>query len=261
MSEYLDAAVRFARRGWPVFPCKAGSKEPATAHGFHDATTDVAVIERFWAKRPHMNVAVATGGDGPDVLDVDVAHGKSGYRSLHTAIAAGLVPQPMAWVITPSGGMHLYYRGDSQRNGSLPDYGLDFRGEGGYVVAAPSHVNGRPYIEVSAWSPEPVSIDFGRLREQLAPRPESTQQRDRATRASAANLASWVAEQRPGNRNQATFWAACRAAEAGDSDALMAIADAAVSAGLPRNAVDKTIASAVRTVNVARAGCDREAAT
>jgi len=41
----------------------------------------------------------------------------------------------------------------------------------------------------------------------------------------------------------------------------MAIADAAVSAGLPRNAVDKTIASAVRTVNVAWAGCDREAAT
>jgi hypothetical protein len=261
MSEYLDAAVRFAGRGWPVFPCKPGSKEPATAHGFHDATTDVGRIERFWAKRPDMNVAIATGGDGPDVLDVDVAHGKAGYRSLHAATAAGLVPPPMGRVITPSGGMHLYYCGDSQRNGSLQDQGLDFRGEGGYVVAAPSQVGGRRYVEVSAWSAEPVGIDFGRLREQLAPRPERSLQWSRATQPSTAGLAPWVEGQKPGNRNQATFWAACRAAEAGDSEALAAIADAAVNAGLPRSAVDKTIASAVRIVGVAWARCDREAAT
>jgi len=92
MSEHLDAALRYARRGWPVFPCKPGSKEPATAHGFHDATTDVGCIERFWTRRPDMNVAVATGGEGPDVLDIDVAHGKAGYASLHAAILAGVVP-------------------------------------------------------------------------------------------------------------------------------------------------------------------------
>ena len=91
MNANLDAALRYARRGWPVFPCKAGaSKEPATAHGFHDATTDSRRIEHFWTRKPDMNVALATGGNGPDVLDVDVAHGRHGYQSLNEAIRAEL---------------------------------------------------------------------------------------------------------------------------------------------------------------------------
>lgn len=116
-----------------------------------------------------MNVAIATGGDGTDVLDVDVAHGKPGYASPHAAIRAGLVPLPMGRVSTPSGGIHLYYRGDAQRSGSLPSHGLDFRATGGYVVAAPSQVDGRRYVVASAWDPETVGLDFTRLREHLAP--------------------------------------------------------------------------------------------
>jgi hypothetical protein len=260
MTDYLDAAVRYARRGWAVFPCKPGSKEPATVHGFHDATTDVGRVERFWARRPDMNVAVATGGDGPDVLDVDVAHGKPGYQSLHAAIRADLVPPPMGWIATPSGGMHLYYCGDSQRNGSLPDHGLDFRGEGGYVVTAPSHVGGGRYMVVSPWGVERAHLDFARLREHLAPRAEARPRLGHGLEPGTDHLAAWVADQKPGNRNRATFWAACRAAEADDSDALAAIADAAASTGLERRAVDKTIASAVRTVQAKGRTFEREAA-
>ena len=261
MSECCDAAVCYARRGWPVFPCKPGSKEPATAHGFHDASTDVGLIERFWGRRPDMNVAIATGGHGPDVLDVDVGHGRAGYPSLHAAIVAGLVPEPMGWVSTPSGGMHLYYQGDAQRNSSLPEHGLDFRGAGGYVVASPSQVDGRRYLVVAPWGTEPVGIDFGRLREHFAPRAEPAPQRVRDREPMTGLLAAWVAVQQPGNRNQATFWAACRAAEAGDSEALTAIADAAVSTGLDRHAVNKTVASAVRTVAAKGLPFEREAAS
>lgn len=260
MNDLLDAAVSYARRGWPVFPCKPGSKEPATAHGFQDATTDVGPIERFWARRPDMNIGIATGGDGPDVLDIDVAHGKDGYRSLHTAISVGLVPAPMSWVATPSGGMHLYYCGDSQRNGTLSEQGLDFRGTGGYVVAPPSQIDGRRYLAVSSWSVEPVRLDFASLRERFAPRPERVARRALDREPATDHLARWVAEQKPGNRNQATFWAACRAAEASDSEALVAIRDAAVSTGLERRAVDKTIASAVRTAGVKGFLFEREAA-
>jgi hypothetical protein len=217
-------------------------------------------VERFWARRPDMNVAIATGGEGPNVLDVDVAHGKSGYKSLHTATKAGLVPPPMGWVMTPSGGMHLYYRGDSQRNGSLPEHGLDFRGQGGYVVAAPSQVDGRRYLVVSSWGAEPVGIDFRRLRHHLAPRPSPVVRASSERDTSTGRLAAWVAGQKPGNRNGATFWAACRAAEAGDPDALVAIADAAIGIGLERNAVEKTIASAVRTAGQKAQSFDREAA-
>lgn len=260
MNAHLDASLRFARYGWPVFPCKPGSKEPATAHGVNDATTDMARIERFWGRRPDMNVAVATGGAGPDVLDVDVAHGKVGYQSLNEALNAGLVPTPMGSVSTPSGGLHLFYIGDSQRNGSLPLHGLDFRSEGGYVVTAPSRVDGRPYVVVSAWNPNPVTIDFGRIREHFAPSLERVPCRSRAGQHAVGHLAAWVAGQKPGNRNQATFWAACRAAELGDSDALEAIAEAAIGTGLARAAVDKTIASALRTASCKDRLADREAA-
>ena len=88
-ADRLGTAVRYARRGWPVFPCKPGSKVPATKHWFRDATTDLAQIERLWGCWP--NIAIPTGGDGPDVLDVDVARGRRGCQSLHTAIRAGLV--------------------------------------------------------------------------------------------------------------------------------------------------------------------------
>jgi hypothetical protein len=37
MSEMVDAALRYARRGWAVSPCKPGSKESATMHGVYDA--------------------------------------------------------------------------------------------------------------------------------------------------------------------------------------------------------------------------------
>lgn len=50
-------------------------------------------------------------------------------------------------------------------------------------------------------------------------------------------------------RAAGTYWAACRAVEAGDSDTLADIARAAVSTGLDQAAVDKTIASAQRTAS------------
>ena len=33
----LEAALSYARRGWPVFPCQARDKDPLTKHGFKDA--------------------------------------------------------------------------------------------------------------------------------------------------------------------------------------------------------------------------------
>jgi hypothetical protein len=259
MSESLELAKLYARRGWAVFPCKPGSKEPATAHGVHDATTDMRRIERFWRRTPDMNVAIATGGDGPNVLDVDVAQGKPGTTSLQAAISAGVVGMPMGTIATPSGGLHLYYVGDTQRNGSLPGLGLDFRGQGGYVLAPPSQVEGHPYLVVKWWTPQPSSIDFSAVRDHFQPQP-SRMAAPRNAEQAAGRLAEWVARQREGNRNQATFWAACRAAEAGDSEALEAIAEAAVSTGLDRRAVDKTIASAIRTTGQRGRAAQSEAA-
>ena len=75
----LRQALAYARRGWPVFPCRPGQKVPATRHGFRDATTDPEQITGWFGRDPDRNVAIATGAPGPDVLDVDV-HGAGRER-------------------------------------------------------------------------------------------------------------------------------------------------------------------------------------
>jgi hypothetical protein len=66
----LDHALDCAARGWPVFPIKPGSKEPATRRGFHDATTDTDQITTWWTKTPAAGIGIATGV-AFDVLDID----------------------------------------------------------------------------------------------------------------------------------------------------------------------------------------------
>src|SRR6201995_1827575 len=107
-----EQAERYAAYGWPVFPCHPGSKEPATRHGVHEATTDSRQISRWGGRHPGRNIAIATGGRGPDVLDID-NHGErgNGYGALNQLKRAGLVDGYQAVVQTPSRGIHLYYAG------------------------------------------------------------------------------------------------------------------------------------------------------
>jgi len=164
------AAHRYADAGWPVFPCRPGSKLPATEHGFHDATTSHRQIARWWSAQPEANLAIATGDPGPDVLDVDLKDGRSGYAALAQARRAGLAAHPRAVIRTPSGGAHLYYRGTSQRSGTIPAAALDFRGQGGYVLAPPSlsAETGRPY-EVISHQPSDATVDWEAVRRHLTP--------------------------------------------------------------------------------------------
>src|SRR5450755_2790323 len=134
------AAHHYADAGWPVFPCWPGSKLPATEHGFQDATTHHRQIARWWSRQPDANVAIATGAPGPDVVDVDVKDGQSGFPAWNELQQAGLVASPQAVITTPSGGLHAYFDGSTQGNGRIPGHHLDFRSKGGYVVAPPSTV-------------------------------------------------------------------------------------------------------------------------
>ena len=83
---------------------------------------------------------------GPDVLDVD-QHGPAGngFAAFNQLNRAGLTDGASAIVATPSGGLHAYFTGSDQHSGKLPRHHLDFRAQGGYVLAPPSHVGGKPY--------------------------------------------------------------------------------------------------------------------
>ena len=135
------AALAYARRGIPVFPCEPGGKRPLTYNGFWDATADAPRVAAWWRRWPNANVGVPTGErSGLLVLDVDSDAG--GPDSL-VLLERSHGPLPRtAKARTGGGGVHLYFRypaGETVRNsaGRLGP-GLDVRGEGGYVVVPPS---------------------------------------------------------------------------------------------------------------------------
>ena len=69
----LRAALGFAKRGKPVFPCKP-DKTPLTPNGFKDATTDPNQITEWWTKHPEALIGMPTGAvSGVVVLDVEPA--------------------------------------------------------------------------------------------------------------------------------------------------------------------------------------------
>jgi hypothetical protein len=164
----LDAALTYAARGWPVFPCRPGMKIPATTHGVLDATTDPDQIRTWWTDNPQANIAIATGAPGPDVLDVDIKPGGTGFTAFAEMKRAGLLDGHQALVRTPSGGLHMYFTGTVQRNGRLPEHFLDLRATGGYVVAPPGHVDDRAYELLSQATGDGV-IDWTAARVLLDP--------------------------------------------------------------------------------------------
>jgi Bifunctional DNA primase/polymerase, N-terminal len=250
----LRAAQAYARAGWPVFPLIPGEKVPLSrTHGFQDASTNPEQVADWWGRNPGRNVGIATGAPGPDVLDVD-QHGEAGngFGAFQRLQRAGLVTGASALVRTPSGGFHAYYTGTDQRSGKLPAHHLDFRAQGGYIVAPPSRVGGKEYE--LAERPDGVSaLDWGACRQLLEPERERKAQRgpertgDRP--ADVERLAAFVAKQEHGNRNDGLFWAACRAHEAGlldDPAAMDELVAAALRSGLRggEREARRTIASA-----------------
>jgi Bifunctional DNA primase/polymerase, N-terminal/Primase C terminal 1 (PriCT-1) len=142
-SPKLKAALAWARRGKPVFPCKPGGKDPLTKRGHIDATTDPRKIHMWWKRWPNANIAMPTGErSGVLVVDVDHPAGLDALEAEH-----GRLPETRTHS-TGSGGMHyLFEYPDSAeiRNsaGKLAE-GLDVRGEGGYTIVPPSRTT-RPY--------------------------------------------------------------------------------------------------------------------
>jgi len=175
MNGLLNAALSYARRAWRVLPlhsirdghctcgwqdCGSPGKHPRTPNGLYDATTDPAVIIRWWGRWPNANVGVATGAaSGVIVLDVDPRHG--GDDSLvDLEQQHGLVPEtPHA--LTGGGGQHLLlaHPGRTVPNKVAIAPGLDVRGDGGLIVAPPSlHASGREYAWDIASHPDDVPL-------------------------------------------------------------------------------------------------------
>jgi hypothetical protein len=232
-------------RGWPVFPCRPGGKEPATRHGFRDASTDPGRIQNWWNRYPEANLAIATGSPGPDVLDVDQdGEAGNGFAAWRRLSAAGLLDGSIAIVTTPGGGLHAYFTGTAQPSRRLPSHHLDFKAAGGYVLAPPSHVGGKPYRLFTEFDTAGGILDWAVVTSLLEPLRGRGARDMAAAPTNGARLAAWVERLEEGNRNSGLFWAACRVIEGDQDHILDELAAAAATTGLIDREIKRTIASA-----------------
>lgn len=165
MTDCLDAALKYASRGWPVFPLwgKDG-KRPLTEHGFKDATTDQDTIKSWWERWPHANVGIACGQQSFDVVDID---GNDGEKCLLDWLEdRGLFDEGKSIInstlisITAKG-KHLCFKPSKQlRNAikAVPD--IDVKTDGGYIVAPPSFHRGRgiTYTWAPGHGPDDITL-------------------------------------------------------------------------------------------------------
>jgi bifunctional DNA primase/polymerase-like protein len=151
MTSLCDSAVALGKRGLPVFPCWPRRKEPAVRDFLRLAAIDPVIIRRFWGDQGQYNIGLVTGRRaGVWVLDIDGNEGEATLAALEKE--HGALPPTVG--ATTGNGRHDYFNWadgfdirNAQNRDDLP--GLDWRGEGGYVLAPPSiHPSGREY----AWS-------------------------------------------------------------------------------------------------------------
>jgi hypothetical protein len=236
---------KLAERGIPVFPCQPNNKRPYTARGFKDASTDPAVTSAWWKQWPDALVGVPTG-ENFVVLDLDLQH-----------------PEAQAWYaranlpltrkhVTRSGGRHLLFkpRADFKCSAGKIERGVDTRGEGGYIIWWPAHgfdvMHGGVLAEVPEWVMQ-------KLNRPEAPRVIPFARKRLRSDKDLEPLIRVILQAKEGERNTATFWAACRLAEhvhtgqVSRDDMIGIVVEAASRTGLPHAEAKSIAQSALRT--------------
>ena len=139
MNAIVTSALEYAAKGFSVIPCQPDKKPFIAWTEYQTRRASADEISAWWQKWPKAMIGLVTGKfSGMLVIDCDTA---DGYQAIQHCIPDSLL-FPIA--STPRGGCHLYFRYPEGSNltvgvGVMP--GVDFRGEGGYVIAPPS-ING-----------------------------------------------------------------------------------------------------------------------
>jgi hypothetical protein len=159
----LDTLTYLTQHGFHLFPLVANGKQPAF-DGWQDwATQDINKVTAYHNKMPQANWGISTARYKADqhlcVVDVDVKKGKPGLESLDKLqLLNGELPATLT-TVTATGGRHLFFTSETPvRNsaGTALGAGLDSRGEGGYVVAPGSAIDGALYELANEAIPQPA---------------------------------------------------------------------------------------------------------
>jgi Bifunctional DNA primase/polymerase, N-terminal len=265
------AAPVYAALGFPMIPmhtvgpgggcscpdpaCSDPGKHPRLAGWQRLASTDPAVVGRWWRRWPQANLGLVTGRRF-DVLDLD---GQQGVEALRALLSVAPIEHPGPVARTGGGGWHLLYAptGLGNRVGLLP--GVDWRGRDGLIVAPPSqHISGTRYTWARPLPATLPEVPAG-LRRLLAPPatqrttlPPAPGRRSGYGSAALAREQAAVAAARPGRRNATLNRAAFNlgqlvAASLVDGEEVrVVLLAAALEAGQPETKARATIESGLR---------------
>jgi hypothetical protein len=275
----LDHALGFAELGWPVFPLAVRGKLPKIpaahkdgglcrgecgrdGHGLYDATIDQSKLRVWWRAYPNANIGLRTG-IAFDVVDVD---GRDGLEHLNRLCdAAGGEETIDGPTVKTAHGWHVYVavRGLGNRTGVVPH--VDYRGNGGYVVAPGSvHPGGCRYdwyvwdsSEAIKPAPEwfqrilherPTPSRLDRLQGVERDRPGTTPYGRGALERECGKVALAVEGERNDTLNRAAFRIGQLIAggEVHKVDAINALVTAAERTGLGGREIEATIAGGLR---------------
>jgi hypothetical protein len=148
MNEMLESALKYREMGLSIFPVNPKDKRPAIASWlkYQKEQPTIAEVNEWFGKNKHQGIAIVTGKISK-LFVVDFDKYKPEYSEEN---ALKYFPDTLktAMVKTINNGQHLYFNnppGDISIKASvLP--GIDYRGEGGYVVAPPTkNLLGRQY--------------------------------------------------------------------------------------------------------------------
>lgn len=265
----------FATRGFHIFPLIPGNKRPAVRDWENRATSDTdAALD--WPSDEH-GVGIACGPSRLLVIDCDnhggtppepwnvpgVTTGEDALAVLWDTLAPGTSPWAEALsVVTPSGGVHLYFQdptGGKLRNsaGRLA-WQVDTRASGGYVVAPGTTLANGAYTAIHWPTALPVAPSW--LMERLLERPAPQRPAGRLQGLHGApvgrrveGLARAVAEAPRGKRNDVLNWAGHKLAAEGLTapDNVDRLVTAARAAGLEDREISRTLQSALQSAEVA----------
>jgi hypothetical protein len=140
----IQSVLDYARRGFSVIPIQHDKTPYISWKEYQTRKASSYEIEAWWEKIPNAMIGIVTGEiSGLLVIDCDT---QEGYDAIQ-----GLIPDSLILPVarTPRGGWHLYFLFPQNckltvGTGIMP--GVDFRGEGGYIIASPSiNADGKSY--------------------------------------------------------------------------------------------------------------------
>jgi len=155
--EMLEWAFKYAEMGLSVIPVSQDKKPIIPWEPYQKKKASKKEIEDWFTKYPNANIGIVTGKvSGIAVIDIDDPDLKNKELDAIEMLASPPI------VTTPRGGKHQWfaYPNTEVRNRTALFNKVDFRGEGGYVVAPPSsNGNKKQYV----WKTDIFNTDLPML--------------------------------------------------------------------------------------------------